>query len=168
MFRVTFIVCSFVIAANAAVPRSDVPETQYQELWKNSPFTSRPAAPVTVEPLKEYALGGISKLDDGYFAILLNRKKPDEKIVIYPGRKNEFEVLDVKWPGDSWRDAVVTVGNGSYSGVVKFDEKLLSLKSAAAPTPRNSRLPMMPDVKSSTPTETGNRTPRPRISLPNK
>lgn len=145
--------------------------TRYSKLWVNSVFTTKPEIVTNdVNPLEDYALGGISKLEDGYYAILLNRKKPDDKIVIYPGKKNEFEVLDVKWPSGSWRDAVVTVRNGSKSGIVKFEDKLLTLKPAPSQTPQKGKPAAKPGTKPQAPggRNNGRRTPRPRVVVPKK
>ena len=160
------------LAAIAAAGAPTQPTlTRYSKLWINSVFTT-PAEVVNVDvnPLEDYALGGISKLEDGYYAILLNRKKPDEKVVIYPGQKNEFEVLEVEWPTDSWKDAVVPVKTGSKTGVVKFEDKLLTLKAAPAQAPQaKGQPPTNPAVKP--PTSSGQpavRTPRPRVVVPKK
>ncbi|MFC7336313.1 hypothetical protein ACFQY0_03920 [Haloferula chungangensis] len=146
--------------------------TRYSKLWINSVFTTKPD-PVTIEaqnPLEDYALGGISKLEDGYYAILLNKKKPEDKVVIYPGQKNEFEVLDVKWPSGSWRDAVVTVRSGSTTGTVEFDDKLLTVKPTQVATPKGpSKSAPKPTVNGAKPTSSSsNRTPRPRVVVPKK
>lgn len=143
--------------------------TRYSKLWVNSVFTTKPEIVANnVNPLEDYALGGISKLEDGYYAILLNRKKPDEKVVIYPGEKNDFEVLDVKWPTGSWRDAVVTVRNGKNSGVVKFEDKLLTVKTAPAKAPNVKGKPPVKIGKRPQTKPGKARTPRPRVVTPKK
>ncbi|MEP4079499.1 hypothetical protein [Haloferula sp.] len=146
--------------------------TRYSKLWVNSVFTT-PAEIVNneVNPLEDYALGGISKLEDGYYAILLNRKKPDDKVVIYPGEKGDFEVVDVKWPTGSWRDAVVTVRNGKNSGTVEFEDKLLTVKTAPAkPVPQAKGKPpaKLPATISKPSANTTKRQPRPRVVVPKK
>jgi len=144
--------------------------TRYSQLWINSVFTTKPD-PIIEEqanPLEDYALGGISKLEDGYYAILFNKKKPDDRVVIYPGRKNEFEVIDVKWPTGSWRDAVVTVRNGSNTGTVSFDETLLAVKTAPTAAPQGRPNPGVKLPTPGTPTPPGTRTPRPRVVVPKK
>lgn len=144
--------------------------TRYSKLWVNSVFTTPPVQdiPEKENPLEDYALGGISKLEDGYYAILFNKEKPDERVVIYPGRKNEFEVLDVKWPTDSWRDAVVTLKSGSITGTVSFDDKLLAVKTAPTAAPQGRPNPGVKPPTPGTPTPPGTRTPRPRVVVPKK
>jgi hypothetical protein len=84
-------------AASAEVPQK-VALVRYTQLWTESPFTRKPPPEQIVEstPLDDYALGGVSPVDGGYFVILLNRKKPDEKIIIQPGQPSEFRVLEGK------------------------------------------------------------------------
>lgn len=144
--------------------------TRYSKLWINSVFTTKPdqITPDLVNPLEDYALGGISKLEDGYYAILLNKKKPEDKIVIYPGQKNEFEVVDVKWPTDSWRDAVVTIKTGSTTGTVAFDDKLLTVKTAPTQAPQANAKPPVINGKLPSPPTGAPRTPRPRVVVPKK
>lgn len=137
--------------------------TRYSKLWTNSVFTTKPVMEGKVEenPLEDYALGGISKLQDGYYAILFHRTKPDEKIVIYPGAKSDFEVLDVNWPEGSWKDAVVTVRNGSNTGTVEFEDKLLTVKPAPQVAARVTPQAKKPKTQSKTNQPTP-RAPRPR------
>lgn len=163
------------LAATASASAPSQPTlTRYSKLWTKSVFTTPAPEEVSVRenPLQDYALGGISKLEDGYYAILLNRKKPEEKVVIYPGQKSNFQVVDVKWPDGSWKDAVVTVRNGSNTGTVKFEDKLLAVKTAAVkPTPAKAK----PAANNNNNNNQGNRrregqtrTPRPRVVVPNR
>ena len=144
--------------------------TRYSKLWISSVFTTPPAQiiPEKENPLEDYALGGISKLEDGYYAILFNKKKPDERVVIYPGQTNEFEVLDVKWPTDSWRDAVVTLKSGSTTGTVSFDDQLLVVKTAPTTAPQGKPNPGVKPPTPGTPTPPSTRAPRPRVVVPKK
>jgi len=82
--------------------------------------------------------------------------------------KNEFEVIDVKWPTGSWRDAVVTVRNGSNTGTVSFDETLLAVKTAPTAAPQGRPNPGVKLPTPGTPTPPGTRTPRPRVVVPKK
>jgi hypothetical protein len=78
-------------------------------------------------------------VDGGYFVILLNRKKPDEKIIIQPGQPSEFRVMEVR-PGDTGPlSTTVLVGAGGKNKLLSFDEKLLALK--AAPTSKQPQTP---------------------------
>ncbi|MEM1085566.1 MAG: hypothetical protein AAGI48_15755 [Verrucomicrobiota bacterium] len=175
--RLAILIC----LVTTSVAFADAPKqptlTRYAKLWTNSVFTTKPEIEGVAEenPLEDYALGGISKLQDGYYAILFHRKKPDEKIVIYPGTKSDFEVLNVDWPEGSWKDAVVTVRNGSNTGTVKFEDKLLTVKQApqAKQNPKAKQPPAQQNKRPTTTnkpaTKPGTRTPRPRtVVKPNK
>ena len=143
--------------ALAAVASADVPQkvplTRYIQLWSDSPFTRKPPPEQIVEttPLDDYALGGVSPVDGGYFVILLNRKKPDEKVVIQPGQPSEFRVMEVRAGDTGPLSTTVLIGAGSKSKVLSFDEKLLTLK--AAPTGGK------PQVAGQTGTPQGNQPP---------
>jgi len=127
--------------ASAEVPQK-VPLTRYIQLWSDSLFTRKPVieGPVETTPLDDYALGGVSPVDGGYFVILLNRKKPDDKIVIQPGQTSEFRVMEVR-PGDTGPlSTTVLIGAaGGKSKLLSFDEKLLTLK--AAPSGKSPQAP---------------------------
>ncbi|BCX50039.1 hypothetical protein HAHE_39470 [Haloferula helveola] len=147
--------------------------TDYQKLWTDSPFTSKPPPPPPPDappnPLEDYALGGISKLADGYYAILLNKKDPSDKVVIRPGSDGDYKVVDVQWSEGNWKDTVVTVQSGSQRGTVAFEDKLLAVKTAAPATPQK---PQQPAARPATPAQpaqpasAGGRQPRPRIVRP--
>lgn len=124
----------------ADAPKKPLPG-RYNALHSSSPFTT--PAPVVVNnapvvnPLADWALGGVTKFPDGYFVILLNKKKPDERVVIQPGRYSEFKVLEViegglKVDEDGKMDysgTTVKLMHGSTQGVVGYDEKLLAIKN---------------------------------------
>jgi hypothetical protein len=118
-------------AASAEVPQK-VALVRYTQLWTESPFTRKPPPEQIVEstPLDDYALGGVSPVDGGYFVILLNRKKPDEKIIIQPGQPSEFRVMEVRAGDTGPLSTTVLVGAGGKSKLLSFDEKLLALKTA--------------------------------------
>lgn len=158
-----------------AVP-SRPPETRYTKLHQDSPFTSKPIPTGPAEianPLEDYALGGISRLDGGYYVILFNKKKAGEKIVIRPGAdNNQFQVQEVKWSDKSWKETEVVLRSGARTGTVTFEDKFLQVK-AAAPAAQKKPAPQ----KKATPTpqpnnrqgQPGNRrTPRPRVVVPPK
>ncbi|MGB6223311.1 hypothetical protein [Haloferula sp.] len=156
------------LLASAAAPAQPT-LTRYMKLWTDSPFTTKPEIiKEDFNPLEDYALGGISKLEDGYYAILLNRKKPDDKIVIYPGEKSDFEVIDVTWPTGSWKDAVVTVRSGTKTGIVKFEDKLLTLKAAPAQATQKPAAAAPTIGKPAPGAKPSTRTPRPRVVVPKK
>ena len=108
----------------------------YAPLWTDSPFTTKPLPPSgptqpLVNPLADWALGGISKFPEGYFIILINKKKPDERKVIEPGVVSDFKILEVKNDGDKYTDTTVKLAYGSMQGEVTYDTKLITLKTAA-------------------------------------
>ena len=132
----------FFPLAVAAVASADVPQkvplTRYIQLWSDSPFTRKPPPEQVIEttPLDDYALGGVSPVDGGYFVILLNRKKPDEKVIVQPGQPSEFRVLEVRAGDTGPLSTTVLVGAGNgKSKLLSFDEKLLTLKTAPTGKP---------------------------------
>lgn len=161
---------------------ADVPRrpdrNRYNDLVVNSPFTSKPPPPESAEapnPLEDYALGGVSKLNGGYYVILFDKKKAGEKKVIRPGSdKNEFEVQEVKWSDGSWKDTTVVLKSkvGGKVGTVGFDEKLLTVKAQAkAPTKKPNtpaKLPKGAKPPTPQPGQKPARTPRPRVVVPQK
>ena len=171
-----------VLAATlaGALAMADTPRpptlTRYSRLWTDSPFTSKPVGPAAVapdNPLNDYVLGGASRLNDGYYVILLNKKKPEEKQVIRPGSSSEFEVLAVNWSEGAWKDTTVTVRHGANTATLGFDDGLLQVNTppaaAAAGTPVQPAIPgaIQPTPASPNPTAGQNpRAPRPRVVLP--
>lgn len=162
------------LAASADVPNKPT-KTRYSVLWTDSPFTSKPVAPVTerVEenPLDDYALGGVSKLEDGYFVVLLNKKDPADRQVIEPGVGSGFEVLSVKWDMTGGKGTTVRVRKGTDEASIGYDEKLLTVKTPAPaakpPQPGQPGQPVIPGVNPNTPTSPGSvRAPRPRVVRP--
>jgi hypothetical protein len=131
--KVLFLLALIPCIASAAAPRKPLPG-RYAALYQSSPFTT-PAPPTInpmamVNPLDEWALGGVSKFPDGYFVILINKKRPDEKVVIQPGQSSDYEVIEVS---DGGRDYTGTQVKLRYQkntiGTVTFDQKLLTVKS---------------------------------------
>lgn len=132
----------------AAAPKKPLPG-RYAALYTSSPFTT-PAPPAMnqmamVNPLDEWALGGVSKFPDGYFVILLNKKRPDEKVIIQPGSASDYEVIEVV---DGGRDYTGTQVKLRYQknvvGTVTFDQKLLSVKSPEQGNVAPANQPSMP------------------------
>lgn len=165
---------SLAAAAVAEVPRS-VPVTRYAGLWTDSPFTSKPppAADVPeVNPLEDYALGGISPISGGYRVTLLNRKNPEERIIL-PDNP-DFKILAVQYATGNPLGTTVRLSTGSKTGTVSFDEKLLTLKSAPAAAaqpppqgqPHPAGIPGQPPVPTPTTGGDGQRAPRPRVVPP--
>ena len=124
----------------AEAPKKPI-QGRYNALHSSSPFTT-PAPVITSDkpienPLADWALGGVTKFPDGFFVILLNKKKPDERVVIQPGRHSEFKVLEVieggmKMDEDGKMDysgTSVKLMHGTTQGVVSYDDKLLTIKN---------------------------------------
>lgn len=161
--------------ALTAVLSADAPNqpvlTRYTKLWTDSPFTTKPEAETGIpeeNPLEDYALGGITKLADGYFAILINKKDPTKNETIVPGSPSDFQIVDVKWDRDKWKETVVTVRHGSNTGVVRFEDKLITVKTATPKKPQKpGGRPAIPQRPGSPhPTNSGGRKPRPRVVVP--
>ena len=122
--------CQF---AMAAAPTPPMPN-RYNRLVDNSPFTTKPivVAPPTVNPFEDYALGGVTPLEGTYLVTLFNKKKPEERVSI-PGNSLGFKVVEVHPGKEGPLSTSVTISNGSRTGTVGFDEKLLVVKVAAPP-----------------------------------
>lgn len=121
----------------AAEPKK-APLSRYNSLWTNSPFTSKPppaeAGPEN-NPLDDYALIGVSPVSNSGFRVtLINKKKPEERIIVESDKpKDGFSIVGVdRKPGDPLGTSI-RMKSGSLSGVVKFDEKLLTLAAPAPP-----------------------------------
>lgn len=152
--------------------------TRYSQLWRDSPFTSKPVRETAVRdvdnPLDDYVLGGISKLQDGYYAVLINKKKPDEPKVIKPGGTTDYEVLSVDWDAKNWKNTIATVRSGRYQAQIGFDEEVLAKTNTPPPAPLkppNLQLPNVPGLRQ--PANNANnqgraRRPRPRVVRPPK
>lgn len=159
--------------ASAEVPKK-APLSRYNGLWTNSPFTSKPPVVGEVEeanPLEDYALIGVSPIDNNGFRVtLINKKKPDERITVDSGKgASGFSIVGVdRKPGDPLGTAV-RMKSGSKSGIVKFDEKLLTI---AAPKPAAVQQPNIPGQPQQQPQlQPGQvppvqRQPRPRVVPP--
>lgn len=174
-----FLLASAAIAA-ADLPRP-TPVTRYAGLWTNSPFTTKPPPPgpaTEVNPLEDYALGGISPIAGGYRITLLNRKNPEERIVI-PDNK-EFKILSVQYSPNPL-ETTVRLSSGTKTGSVTFDETLLTLKTPPPPaqpqpgaTPAGAPGAQPPGVPGAAPNANGQapangespRQPRPRVVAP--
>lgn len=153
------------------LPRK-APVGKYTGLWTNSPFTSKPPPPEAgpaVNPLEDYALGGVSPVSGGYRVTLLNKKKPEERIITETDRPREgFKILGVtRKPGDPL-GTVVRITKGSVTGTVAFDESMLKLAAAPAAAPPQPN--QAPGVQPQPVLQPGQvpavRQPRPRVVAP--
>lgn len=156
--------------AAADLPRK-APITKYTGLWTNSPFTSKPPPPEqgpVVNPLEDYALAGVSPIGSGYRVTLLNRKNPEERIVVDSDKPSGgFKILNVDRKVGNPLGTVVRMSSGAATGTVAFDESMLTLVPPPAPT--NPQLP--PGVQpqpgqAPQPGQPPQRQPRPRVVPP--
>lgn len=149
------------------------PVSSYAHLWNNSPFTTKPpdiGQGPEVNPLEDYALGGVSPIAGGHRITLFNRKVPDERIVIDPSTPSSFRVISINRQTGNPLGTTVRLATAGKEGVVSFDEKLLVLKAAAAqvqPQPQNNgqQIPGQ-QVPGQPPGENAPRQPRPRVVPP--
>ena len=126
MIRAVSILFAFATMASAAVPSPVMSSSQYEVLWKNSPFTTqRNEVEKRVSELDHYALGGVSKLDAGYFVILLDKRNPASRVVLRPGKVGRFEVLGVDWSAHDWKKTTVLLSDGDSRAPVRFDSSIL-------------------------------------------
>jgi hypothetical protein len=162
-----------ILAPAAAM--ADVPLkptlTQYSKLWTDSPFTSKPVIEREVRevesPLDDFALSGISELKDGYYVVLINKKKPDERKIIRSGDDSGFKVLDVQWGEETWKDTVAKIQSGAHTKEIGFDDQVLAVKTAPAqqkPPQAQPGRPVIPGLNQ--PSQPGARQPRPRVVRP--
>ena len=158
----------------ADLPRK-APLTKYSRLWTDSPFTSKPPPPEPgeeVNPLEDYALCGVSPIPSGYRVTLLNKKNPEERIVVDSDRPKEgFSILSVsRKPGDPL-GTVVRMSSGSVTGTVAFDEAHMAPVAPPAPQaapkpPPGVQLPGQPGQPQPQPGQMPQRQPRPRVVPP--
>jgi hypothetical protein len=171
-FALTLLIASALVGwAAADLPRK-APINKYTGLWTNSPFTSKPPPPPpgeVVNPLGDYALGGVSPISSGYRVTLLNKKKPEERIVVDSDKPSGgFKILAVTRKIGDPLGTVVRMSSGSVTGSVSFDEALLKLAPppAAAP-PANAPPGVQPPVQpGAQPVQPALRQPRPRVVQP--
>jgi hypothetical protein len=154
--------------AVADLPKK-APPNKYTRLWTDSPFTSKPPPPEAgpvANPLEDYTLAGVSPVTGGYRVTLLNKKKPEERIIVESDRPSEgFEIVEVVRKAGDPLGTVVRMKSGSVTGSVAFDEKLLVL----APPPAAKKLPpgiVLPGQKPGQPGQVPQRQPRPRVVPP--
>lgn len=175
--RILLLSLALIGWATADLPKK-APISRYTGLWTNSPFTSKPPPPdagPTVNPLEDYALVGVSPIgasptgDSNYRVTLLNKKKPEERVVVDSDNpKSTFKILKInRKPGDPL-GTVVHMSSGAVEGDVSFDEKLLVLAIAPAAKVNPKAQPGVPPVPVPQPQIPGQpqRQPRPRVVPP--
>lgn len=172
--RILLLALAITGGAAADLPKK-APNNKYTRLWTDSPFTSKPppTAPGAVaNPLEDYTLAGVSPVPGGYRVTLLNKKKPDERIIVEGDEETEgFKILEVvRKPGNPL-GTVVKMKSGSVTGTVAFDDKFLTL----APPPTAKPTPPQPGVRPGQPPQpqpqgqagqAAVRQPRPRVVPP--
>lgn len=172
----TLLVLGLGIGTLAAAPPRKQPIGRYATLWTKSPFTVKPPPPVKEElpdALEDYVLTGVSKLPEGYFVVLMNKKKRDERIRLAPGDHNAagFKVVKVTQDPYDYKltEVEISVNGSPRTGTVTYDEKLLAVKtpspaskasSSGKKTSSGQKTPQVPGMKSKTPTTGGPRVRR--------
>lgn len=158
--------------AAADVPRK-APITKYARLWTDSPFTSKPPPPdqgPVVNPLEDYTLAGVSPVSSGYRVTLLNKKKPEDRIIVESDKPREgFKILAVTRKAGDPLGTVVRMQSGSVTGTVGFDETLLTLAPPPAAKPQAPPGVVQPPPIPGQPPQPGQqpiRQPRPRVVPP--
>jgi len=168
--RILLLTPALIGWAAADLPRK-APITKYTGLWTNSPFTSKPAPPPPPEasnPLEDYTLAGVSPIGSGYRVTMLNRKNPEERIVVDSDKPSGgFKILGVNRKAGDPLGTVVRMSSGSVTGTVSFDESMLVL--TPPPAPANPQLPPGVQPQPGQPPQAGQppqRQPRPRVVPP--
>lgn len=163
------LLCLLPLPLWADAPKKPLP-SRYTSLHTSSPFTT-PAPPVVntavvVNPLEDWTLGGVTKFPDGYFVILMNKKKPEEKTIIQPGMHSEFEVLEVEDGGMDYTATTVKLRYGSSQGTVSFDKKMLTVKTPDQGQSQENRQPGQPPGMGGNPGNPNGPQPRLRTIAP--
>ena len=149
-----------------------MPISRYSGLWMNSPFTSKPPPPagaLEVNPLDDYALAGVSPISGGYRVTLLNKKTPEERIIVDSDNPNaKFKILGVTRKEGDPMGTTVRLTSGSLTGTVSYDQKLLTLVAAAPKAPKQvPGQPPVPGIPQGQPAPGEPlRQPRPRVVPP--
>lgn len=169
-----------LLLALAGIACADVPKkaplSKYTGLWTNSPFTSKPVGPEQTpeeDIFKDYALIGISPISNsGYRVTLINKKNPEERKIVDSGKADPtfpFTIVGVeRKPGDPLGTAV-RMKSGTKTGLVRIDEKLLTLaapKAAPVVNQPNQQPPGQPQLQPGQQPANGQRQPRPRVIPP--
>lgn len=153
-----------------------MPVTSYSSLWNNSPFTSKPPPPPPgeeINPLDDYALIGVSPIgDSGYRVTLINKKQPDQRIMVDSGdTRSGFEILGITRKPGNVLGTEVRLRSGDKTGTVSYDEQLLTLaapQAAQAAPPQNPQIPQagLPPGVDQNGQPIPQRQPRPRVVPP--
>lgn len=126
-------------------------------------------------PLDDYALIGVSPISNSGFRVtLINKKKPEDRIMVDSGVTTEgFSIVGIDRKAGDPLGTVVRMKSGSTAGVVKFDEKLLTLAAPPAPQPavqqpgqNGQNGQQQPQLQAGQNGQGGGRVPRPRVVPP--
>lgn len=135
----------------AGVPSKQV-ATRYMNLWSQSPFTIPPKAPdVVVEesnPLEDFTLAGVCKLQKGWFVVLINKKQREERVSIKPDQENSegFQIVKVEEGGGHMDTRVEIRTRGGKSGWVEYDKKFIAVRTTVPTNPAGRAQPNQPPV----------------------
>jgi hypothetical protein len=172
--RTLLISLAFIGWAAADLPKK-APLTKYSRLWTDSPFTSKPPppeAPEEVNLLDDYALSGISPIPTGYRVTLLEKKNPENRIIVDSDKPREgFKIISVSRKAGDPLGTTVRMSSGSVTGTVSFDEAHLTPAAPPppkAPAPGAPGAPAIPGLPNQAPQpgQTPQRQPRPRVVPP--
>lgn len=116
--------------ASAAVPKKRLPH-HYETLWTNSPFTSKPIEPSTSpppNPVEDYTLAGLSRVEDGWFVVLIHKIDRSKRIRLSPHQctASGFGVVAIEHP--TTRQVRVKIEAEGQSAWVQFEPKFLTLR----------------------------------------
>lgn len=154
-----------------------MPLNRYSRLWSDSPFTSKPPPAAALEqanPLEDYALLGVSPISSsGYRVTLINKKQPEERIIVDSDKTNTpFKILEVIRKSGDPLGTEVRMSSGSMSGKVSFDSKLLVIIPASPLKGQNNPLQPQangipqPSMQANANSAVPVRQPRPRVIPP--
>ena len=136
---------------------------QYNDLWENSPFCSKPVEkPRPAGELVNWMLGGVSEVEGGYLVMLSHRHRAGERLVIRPSGIDHFladrfepltpgayQIERVEFAAD-WRDLEVHLVAGGERGTLRFDKtSMVPAMTPAVRLPVKSipRIPSIPARK---------------------
>ncbi|MES2982549.1 MAG: hypothetical protein V4727_09570 [Verrucomicrobiota bacterium] len=119
-------------SSRADVPKK-VPFQTYSRLWTKSPFTKereKTDLPIQKSPFDDYHLTGIAPVDGGYHIVISSKKdKAAKKIVIEPGTESRYKVVSVDRNSGERYGTTVTLTDGNFQGVVRFEPTLVVLNT---------------------------------------
>jgi hypothetical protein len=132
-------------AAMAVVPKN-APHYSQGPLVTDSPFTSKPVAPIVTQPsnpLGHYGLLGVSPIaNGGYRVTLVHKKNPTERIIVDSNKSEKgFRILAVNRVTGNPSATVVQLQLGSQTGTVAFDPKLTAIVSKKPAAPKAAEPP---------------------------